>query len=171
MDLPDFLKKKKDNTGKTDPVEVFNAKNQAPAPIQTPERGQNQVNTQNTNPPQQAPGDQREVVAKNGEKKPEIKNPQFAVEQTNLDLLDVIAPEEIELDFDYIKVNDVYFKTLFVSGYPRFVAPGWLEPIVNFDSSLDISFYIYPVEGKSVLDDLRRKIAEMEAEIATDLER
>ena len=36
---------------------------------------------------------------------------------------------------------------------------------------MDISFYIYPVEGKSVLDDLRRKIAEMEAEIATDLER
>jgi len=46
-----------------------------------------------------------------------------------------------------------------------------LEPVVNFDSSLDISFYIYPIDGKSVLDDLRRKIAEMEAEISTDLQR
>jgi len=36
---------------------------------------------------------------------------------------------------------------------------------------LDISLFVYPVESKSVLDDLRRKIAEMEAEIATDLER
>ena len=43
--------------------------------------------------------------------------------------------------------------------------------MVNFDSSLDISFYVYPVDGKSVLDDLRRKIAEMEAEISTDIER
>jgi type IV secretory pathway VirB4 component len=85
--------------------------------------------------------------------------------------LDVIAPKNLEVDFDYIKIDDVYIRTLFISGYPRFVSPGWLEPIVNFDSSLDISFYIYPVEGKSVLDDLRRKIAEMEAEIATDLER
>ena len=34
-----------------------------------------------------------------------------------------------------------------------------------------MSFYIYPIEGKSVLDDLRRKIAEMEAEIGTDLQR
>ena len=60
---------------------------------------------------------------------------------------------------------------MFVAGYPRFVAPGWLEPVVNFNSSLDISFYVYPVQGKSVLDDLRRKIAEMEAEISTDIER
>ena len=85
--------------------------------------------------------------------------------------MDVIAPQSIEEDFDYIKINDVYFRTIFVGGYPRFVAPGWLEPVVNFDSSLDISFYIYPVDGKSVLDDLRRKIAEMEAEISTDIER
>ena len=58
-----------------------------------------------------------------------------------------------------------------MGGYPRFVTPGWLEPVVNLDTSLDIAFYIYPVDGKSVLDDLRRKIAEMEAEITTDIER
>jgi len=88
-----------------------------------------------------------------------------------LGILDVIAPQALEVDFDYVKINGVFFRTLFIAGYPRFVAPGWLEPIINFDSSLDISFYLYPVEGKTVLDDLRRKIAEMEAEISTDLER
>jgi len=85
--------------------------------------------------------------------------------------LDVIAPGSIEIDFNHIKINDTYFRTIFVSGYPRFVSPGWLEQIVNFNSSLDIAFYIYPIEGKTVLDDLRRKITEMEAEIGTDLER
>ena len=105
------------------------------------------------------------------DKKPPIPNPNFAVRQQGLGLLDVIAPQSIEIDFDYIKINDVYFRTLFIAGYPRFVSPGWLEPIINFNNSLDISFYIYPIEGKTVLDDLRRKIAEMEAEIATDLER
>ena len=88
-----------------------------------------------------------------------------------MNVLDIIAPQSIEQDFDYFKINDVFFRTVFVGGYPRFVAPGWLEPVVNFDSSLDISFYVYPVDGKSVLDDLRRKIAEMEAEISTDIER
>ncbi|HAU65132.1 TPA: hypothetical protein DCW32_01065 [Candidatus Woesebacteria bacterium] len=88
-----------------------------------------------------------------------------------MNLLDVISPQSVEVDFDYLKINDVYFRTIFVGGYPRFVAPGWLEPVVNIDTSLDISFYIYPVDGKSVLDDLRRKIAEMEAEMTTDIER
>ena len=102
--------------------------------------------------------------------KPIIKNPSEGQAQ-GLGVLDSIAPQSMEEDFDYIKINDIYFRTLFVAGYPRFVAPGWLEPVVNFDTSLDISFYVYPVDGKSVLDDLRRKIAEMEAEISTDIER
>jgi conjugal transfer ATP-binding protein TraC len=103
--------------------------------------------------------------------KPKTGDPNIDLLKEGVSIVDVVAPQSIELDFDHIKINDTYFRTLFVGGYPRFVAPGWLEPIINFDGSLDISFYIYPVEGKSVLDDLRRKIAEMEAEIATDLER
>lgn len=103
--------------------------------------------------------------------KAEIKDPIASLSRGDAGLLDIIAPKQIEVDFDFIKIDNVYYRTLFIAGYPRFISPGWLEPIINFDNSLDISFYIYPVEGKSVLDDLRRKIAEMEAEIATDLER
>jgi conjugal transfer ATP-binding protein TraC len=36
--------------------------------------------------------------------------------------------------------------------------------------TLDVAMYIYPIEGKSVLDDLRRKITEMEAEMSTDIQ-
>ncbi|MEK7525935.1 MAG: ATP-binding protein [Patescibacteria group bacterium] len=103
--------------------------------------------------------------------KPAIINPIHSLQNEGLGLQDVLAPKSFEVDFDYIKIDDVYLRTLFIGGYPRFVSPGWLEPIINFDHSLDISFYIYPVEGKSVLDDLRRKIAEMEAEISTDIQR
>ncbi len=125
----------------------------------------------------QQPAPQASPVAPNIPTQTEIKqakqkytNPGLAVTQ-GANVLDVISSQTIEEDFDYIKINDVYFRTIFVGGYPRFVSPGWLEPVVNFDSSLDISFYVYPVDGKSVLDDLRRKIAEMEAEISTDIER
>jgi len=103
--------------------------------------------------------------------KPNVVSPSVSVATKKMDLLDIISPQSIEIDSDYLKINDVYFRTIFVGGYPRFVAPGWLEPVVNIDTSLDISFYIYPVDGKSVLDDLRRKIAEMEAEMNTDIER
>lgn len=91
--------------------------------------------------------------------------------QRALSVQDVISPRYLEVDFDHIKINNKLLRTLFVAGYPRFVSPAWLDPIINFDHSLDISFFVYPVEGKTVLDDLRRKLAEMEAEISTDLQR
>jgi len=113
----------------------------------------------------------KQVSASTPNIKPEITNIIEAVRKGDLNLQDVIAPESLEVDFNHLKINDVYLRTVFVSGYPRFVSPGWLEPIINFDASLDISFFIYPIEGKGVLDDLRRKIAEMEAELETDLQR
>jgi conjugal transfer ATP-binding protein TraC len=103
--------------------------------------------------------------------KPKISSAQAGLPIQGFTPCDTIAPQAMEVDFDYVKIDNVYFRTIFIAGYPRFVSPGWLEPIINFDSSLDISFFIYPVEGKTVLDDLRRKIAEMEAEISTDLQR
>ena len=93
-----------------------------------------------------------------------ITTPQLTIE-------DVIAPSEIEVDFNFLRINNRYFKTYFVSNYPRFVDPNWLEPLISFDHSLLISMFIYPTQSKGVLDDLKRKVAEMEATIQTDLER
>lgn len=90
--------------------------------------------------------------------------------QGMVDVKDIIAPPALEVDFDNIKLGDLYFRTLFVSGYPRFVGANWLAPIINFDHTLDICFYCYPVESKGILDDLRHKIAEMQATVETDVE-
>lgn len=84
---------------------------------------------------------------------------------------DIIAPEAIEVDFSDIKINNTYYRTLFVAGYPRFVSANWLAPLINFNHSLTISMFIYPIEGKGVIEDLRRKIAEMEAEIQGDVQK
>lgn len=86
-------------------------------------------------------------------------------------LQDVIAPGEIEVDFNHLRINNNYFRTYFVSNYPRFVDPNWLEPVISFDHSLLISMFIYPSQSQGVLDELKRKIAEMEATIQTDFER
>lgn len=86
-------------------------------------------------------------------------------------LLNLLSPTEIEIDWNFMRVGPKFFRTLYVANYPRFVTSGWLDPVINFDHALTTSFFIYPTQGKSVLDDLRRKIAEMEAEVATDIQR
>uniref|UniRef100_A0A7C4Y2C3 DUF87 domain-containing protein n=1 Tax=candidate division WWE3 bacterium TaxID=2053526 RepID=A0A7C4Y2C3_UNCKA len=88
-----------------------------------------------------------------------------------VDIRDIIAPSAIEVDFNHLKIGSTFFRTLFVSGYPRFVGADWLSPIINFDHSLDISMFYYPVKSQGVLDDLKRKITELEATVRSDAER
>jgi len=83
---------------------------------------------------------------------------------------DIIAPSSVEIDFNSIKVGEKYYKTLFVVGYPRYVSPDWLEPLIEFDHSMSISMFIYPASSPDVLSDLRRKIAEMEATLTSQIE-
>lgn len=82
---------------------------------------------------------------------------------------DIIAPEAIEVDFTYQKINSVFTRTLFIAGYPRMVPANWLSPLINFPYSLDVAMHVTPVDIKEVLQDLRRKITEMEAEITSDI--
>ena len=114
---------------------------------------------------------------KNQDQKPKVPQPIQQQEpiqslQNNgpVSIPDVIAPSSVEVDFNHIRVSEKYYKTLFVIGYPRYVNPNWLEPLIEFDHSMNISMFIYPTSSSDVLSDLRRKIAEMEATIASQVE-
>ncbi|MBI1981983.1 MAG: ATP-binding protein [Candidatus Levybacteria bacterium] len=85
-------------------------------------------------------------------------------------LADVLAPSSVEVDFRSIRVGDTFYQTLFVVGYPRFVSPNWLASLIDFDHELDISMFIYPAFSSDILESLRRKIAEMEATISSQIE-
>src|SRR3989304_10393906 len=85
-------------------------------------------------------------------------------------MADLIAPASIEVDFNHIRVGEKFYKTFFIAGYPRYVSANWLEPVIDFEHSMDVSMFIYPTSAPDVLSDLRRKIAEMEATIASDIE-
>jgi len=87
----------------------------------------------------------------------------------SVSIKDLIAPSFIEVDFNHLKVDDKYYRTLYVIGYPRYVSANWLYSLITFDHPLYISMYIYPTESKNVLEDLKRKIAEMEATIEGDI--
>jgi conjugal transfer ATP-binding protein TraC len=90
-----------------------------------------------------------------------IKNAQKGM----ISIPDVIAPSSVEVDFNHIRVGEKYYKTLFVIGYPRYVSANWLEPVIEFDHTMNVSMFIYPTQSADVLANLRRKIAEMEATV------
>ena len=90
---------------------------------------------------------------------------------TDLSAKDIIAPESVTVEFNHLEIGTSLYKSYFVANYPRFVTANWLSPLINFDHSLRVSMFIYPVDSKNILGDLRRKIAEMEAEMSTDIQR
>lgn len=104
-------------------------------------------------------------------KKPPKSKEVKPVQNNQLTLEDIIAPSEIEIDFTHLKINNSFFRTYYVTNYPRFVEPNWIEPVISFDHSLLISMFINPSESAGVLEQLKRKIAEMEATIQVDVER
>lgn len=91
-----------------------------------------------------------------------------ALKQGSVSLADVIAPPSAEVDFKHVRVGDRYFRTFFVADYPREVSPNWLSILIDHKETMNISMYVYPIESKDVLSNLRRKIAEMEATIDSD---
>ena len=78
-------------------------------------------------------------------------------------LRDVIAPSSFEVQSSFIKIGRRYARTYFVFGYPRTLFTGWLSPIINLDEIVDISLNIEPVESQVVLNNLKKKVGQLEA--------
>jgi hypothetical protein len=93
-----------------------------------------------------------------------------ATEKGLTSVIDIIAPSSVEVDFRYIRVGESFYTTLFIAGYPRYVSPGWLQPIIDYDHTMDISMFCYPTSSTDVLADLKRKIGEMQATLSSDAE-
>src|SRR3989338_1635059 len=90
--------------------------------------------------------------------------------QGSVSLVDLIAPPSVEVDFRYIRVGEKYYRTYFVVDYPRFVSPDWLSILIDHKQTMNISMFAYPMEREDILSNLKRKIAEMEATIDSDME-
>jgi len=88
--------------------------------------------------------------------------------ESSFTIVDMLAPQYVEVDFNHIRINDHFYRIYMVIGYPHSVLPTWLSPLINFDSSITISIFYYPVDSDQILDKLRRKIAELEASLSTE---
>lgn len=85
-------------------------------------------------------------------------------------LRDIIAPSSLEIQSSYFRLGTRYGRTLYVYGYPRQIYTGWLSSIINVDEVIDVSMFIYPVESQVVLDNLRKKVGQLEASMSINAE-
>ena len=110
------------------------------------------------------------VVAQN-QKEQERLEVQQAFQKGVAALRDFIAPSSVEFSSSYFQIGTRFARTFYVYGYPRQVYTGWLSGMVNMDELMDISMYVYPVESQVVLENLRKKVTQLEAGIQIDTEK
>jgi conjugal transfer ATP-binding protein TraC len=86
-------------------------------------------------------------------------------------LRDFIAPSSLEFKSSFFQLGTRFARTYYVYGYPRQVYTGWLSGLVNLDEVIDLSIIVQPVKSEVVLDNLRKKVSQLEAGIQIDSEK
>ena len=86
-------------------------------------------------------------------------------------LRDLIAPSSLEIHSSYFRIGTKYGRTMYVYGYPRTLYTGWLSPLINIDQVIDVSMFVYPVDTAVVLNNLRKKVTQLEADMSINAEK
>lgn len=79
---------------------------------------------------------------------------------------DIIAPSSIILVSNYLKLGNRLARSFFIFSYPRYLSTAWFSPVINLDTPIDVGFHIHPVETGTILKQLRKKVTEVQAELA-----
>lgn len=96
-------------------------------------------------------------------KKPEIQGK--PIEPEIIDIKDLLAPASIEVGQSYIKLGERFAKSFFIFSYPKYLSTVWFSPVINLDAPLDVSFFIHTVDMSRILNQLRKKVTETQAEL------
>lgn len=83
---------------------------------------------------------------------------------------DLISPSSFEVTSSFLRLGDMFVRTMFVTTYPRYVGIGWGAPVINYNSTIDIAMYFYPIKPEVILKQLRNKVGVLEAQVVSDNE-
>ena len=83
---------------------------------------------------------------------------------------DLIAPASFEVTPTSLRLSGVFVRTLFVITYPRHIGLGWSAPFINWNRTIDIAMFFYPIKAEIILKQLQKRVGIFEAGIVSDAE-
>lgn len=73
------------------------------------------------------------------------------------------GPDAVEVGARSLRVGAGVCRTFAVTGYPREVGPGWLEPLLTQPGRAEVAVHVAPVAPALAADRLRRQLARLES--------
>lgn len=92
-----------------------------------------------------------------------LKKTQQEIEKSSASMLDFVAPASFTVTPNWVQINNLYLKTLFVYSYPRFLNSNWLSPVINYDITMDVGIHIAPLDSNIFLDRMKRQAGRLES--------
>ncbi len=86
-------------------------------------------------------------------------------------LKDLLAPSSLQFTNSHFEINGKFARTFFALAYPRFLSSNWLSFIINSESALDVSMFIYPIDSGVILKKLKSKVGEIGSQIMVEQEK
>ena len=86
-------------------------------------------------------------------------------------LKDIIAPSAINFTNSYFELNGKFGRSFFVLTYPRFLSSNWLSDVINLETPLDMSIFIYPIDSGDILKKLKTKVGQIGSSMAINQEK
>ncbi|MFH2063070.1 MAG: DUF87 domain-containing protein [bacterium] len=84
---------------------------------------------------------------------------------------DIVAPAGMKIEPGFLMLGETFVRTIFVVSYPRYISLGWFAPIINMNTTLDVSMFFYPVKSAVILKQLKKKVGTLEAQIISDADK
>ena len=98
-------------------------------------------------------------------------HPEKVYNEGVMKLQDLIAPSAMKVMYKGLQVSGLHTRSFFVYSYPRFINTNWLSPIINFDVTMDMSQFIYPIDSSAIMKVLKTKVAQMQSTMRINAEK
>ena len=84
---------------------------------------------------------------------------------------DLIAPSSLEINYDHLRVEGMFARSFIVYSYPRYLDTNWMSPLVNFDATMDITQFVYPIDSARIMRILSKKVTQMQSAMNINAEK
>ena len=83
-----------------------------------------------------------EIAKKAGEELITLEEERVYREGT-VSIKDLLAPSAFNVESNFIKLGDIFCRTIFVVTYPRYISIGWSSPVLNLSITMDVGMFFY----------------------------
>jgi type IV secretory pathway VirB4 component len=73
------------------------------------------------------------------------------------------TPDSLSVASRHLEVGGEFVASFVITGYPREVHPGWLQPLLTYPGRVDVSLHIEPIDPVTAAHRLKRQLSKLES--------